>query len=279
MLKSVSRSSSLGLQDLSKGISKFLVRCASTAPVTSSFSTYPAGTDYKVGQFENLSFAQSPETFESVLDGFAKHRATAVLRTPTSEACPLAMQAAIDGGFKICEFTLTTPDAMIHMHDFKQKYAGTDIMIGMGTIMNVQDAEMAVEGGAEFIITPVFIPDVVMWCRDNNIVIVPGCQTPTEAYNAYLHGAPLQKIFPGVAGGANWIGAVSKALPMLRLNPTSGVDITNAGEFLKAGAASVGLVAPLFTPEAIANGDWEQIEKNARVCIDSVEEVGPLVRS
>jgi len=118
-----------------------------------------------------------------------------------------------------------------------------------------------------------------MWCRDNNIVCVPGTQTPTEAHNAYLHGAPLQKIFPGVAGGEAWIGAVSKALPHLRLNPTSGVDINNAGDFLRAGAASVGLVAPLFPPDAVAEEDWGRIEENARVCMESVKSAGPLIRS
>ena len=75
-------------------------------------------------------------------------------------------------------------------------------------------------------------PEVVTWCAMNNIVIIPGCQTPTEAYNAYKAGAPVQKIFLGVAGGAAWVGAVSKALPMLTLNPTSGVDLDNAGDFL-----------------------------------------------
>jgi len=148
-------------------------------------SSYPAGPDYKIGKYKNEKFTKSWDERERVLDHFAqvrgcmyifgvrnpplltprsplslKHRATAVLRTPTSAACPLAMEAAISGGFKICEFTLTTPDAMHHMTDFKSRYCNTDIMFGMGTIMNVEDAEMSVEGGAEFIITPIFIPEV-----------------------------------------------------------------------------------------------------------------------
>ena len=82
---------------------------------------------------------------------------------------------------------------------------------------------------------------------------------------AYRHGAPLQKLFPGVAGGAGWVKAVSSALPMLNINPTSGVTLENAGEYLNMGAASVGLVAPLFDPVAIANEDWDQIAKNAEI--------------
>jgi hypothetical protein len=131
---------------------------------------------------------------------------------------------------------------------------------------------------AEFIITPVMLPDVIEWCAARNIVSVPGCQTPTELVNAYRHGAPLQKLFPGVAGGPAWVKAVSSALPFLSINPTSGVDLDNAGQFLEMGAASVGLVAPLFDPEAIAKGDFDQIAKNAEKVMGNVRPVGPYVR-
>ena len=224
-----------------------------------------------------LDRMNSVENYEAVLDKFAQIRACAVLRTPTSEACPKAMQAAIDGGFKIVEFTLTTPDCLQHLSDFRSKYDG-DVMVGCGTILNTEDAENAIDAGSEFIITPVMLPDVIEWCRDRNIVCVPGCQTPTELVNAYRHGAPLQKLFPGVTGGPMWVKAVSSALPFLSINPTSGVDLDNAGDFLKNGAASVGLVAPLFDQAAIANGDFDQIAKNAERVMANVREAGPYQR-
>lgn len=222
-------------------------------------------------------YYRTEENFEAVLDKFAQIRACAVLRTTTSEACPKAMQAAIDGGFKIVEFTLTTPDCLHHLADFRQKYDG-NVMVGCGTIMNPDDAAAAMDAGAEFIITPVMLPDVIEWCKERNIVCVPGCQTPTELVNAYRHGAPLQKLFPGVAGGPMWVKAVSSALPFLSINPTSGVDLDNAGDYLKMGAASVGLVAPLFDPEAIANGDFDQIAKNAEKVMANVKTAGPYIR-
>ena len=224
-----------------------------------------------------LDRMNSVENYEAVLDKFAQIRACAVLRTPTSEACPKAMQAAIDGGFKIVEFTLTTPDCLQHLSDFRSKYDG-DVMVGCGTILNTEDAENAIDAGSEFIITPVMLPDVIEWCRDRNIVCVPGCQTPTELVNAYRHGAPLQKLFPGVTGGPMWVKAVSSALPFLSINPTSGVDLDNAGDFLKNGAASVGLVAPLFDQAAISNGDFDQIAKNAERVMANVREAGPYQR-
>jgi len=222
-------------------------------------------------------YTKTKENYESVLDRFARDRVCAVLRTKTAEAAPKAMAAAIDGGFKIAEFTLTTPGCLDAVADFRARY-DEDIMVGCGTIMNTLDAERACDAGSEFIITPVLIPEVVEWCVARNIVCVPGCQTPSELYKAYTLGAPLQKVFPGVAGAAAWVKAVSNALPMLRLNPTSGVDLDNAGDYLSNGAASVGLVAPLFPPDVIAAGDWDQITANAVKVIANAKVAGPLKR-
>ena len=99
----------------------------------------------------SLDRTKTPENYEAVLDKFAQIRACAVLRTATSEACPKAMQAAIDGGFKIVEFTLTTPDCLDHLADFRQKYDG-DVMVGCGTILTVEDAEKAIDAGCTSVI-------------------------------------------------------------------------------------------------------------------------------
>ncbi len=216
------------------------------------------------------SYTKSPESMAAVLSTFKQHRACAVLRTPTAAAAPKAMQASIDGGFKIVEFTLTTPGCLDAVSDFRSKYDG-NVMVGCGTVMDIPDAKAAMDAGAEFLVAPILQPEVVTWCALHNIVIIPGCQTPTEAYNAFKAGAPVQKIFPGVAGGAAWVKAVSAALPMLTLNPTSGVDLDNAGEFLKNGASSVGLVAPLFPPDAIAGEKWDVIQANAEKVIGNVK--------
>merc|ERR1719333_1635201 len=220
--------------------------------------------------FRTAAYKKTPESAQKVMDTFAKYKACAVLRTPKENQCAPAMQAAIDGGFDIVEFTLTTPGCLDRVADFRKKYDGK-VMVGCGTVMDIPDAKAAMDAGAEFLVAPCLVPEVVTWCALNNIVIIPGCQTPSEAYEAYRAGAPVQKIFPGVAGGAAWVKAVSAAMPMLKLNPTSGVDLDNAGDFLKNGANSVGLVAPLFPPAAIAAADWGQIEANAVKVIGNVK--------
>lgn len=130
-----SKSSSQTTMSLRIATSRAL-RSASTANVTRSFSS--------------LDRAQTVETYNAVLQKFADIRACAVLRTATSEACPKAMQAAIDGGFKIVEFTLTTPGCLDHLADFRKKYDG-DVMVGCGTILTVEDAEKAMDAGGTLI--------------------------------------------------------------------------------------------------------------------------------
>merc|ERR1719217_1529877 len=219
---------------------------------------------------KSAAYMKSPESVEKVMETFKKYRACAVLRTPKAEQCAPAMQAAIDGGFDIVEFTLTTPGCLDQVANFRAKYDGK-VMVGCGTVMDIPDAKAAMDAGAEFLVAPCLVPEVVTWAALNNIVIIPGCQTPSEAYEAFKAGAPIQKIFPGVAGGSAWVKAVSAALPMLKLNPTSGVDLDNAGEFLKNGANSIGLVAPLFPPDAVLNGNWDVINANAVKVIGNVK--------
>jgi len=218
-------------------------------------------------------YMRTPESFQAVLDRFKKDRACAVLRTPTAEKCAPAMDAAIDGGFQIVEFTLTTPGCLDRVAEYRSKYDGLktgNVMVGCGTIMDIEDCKLALDAGAEFIVAPVLVPEVVTWCRTHNVVIIPGTQTPSEAYAAYKAGAPVQKIFPGVAGGAAWVKAVKGALPMLQLNPTSGVDLDNAGDFVQLGC-SIGLVAPLFPPDVIAGNKWDVVHANATKVIGNVK--------
>ena len=116
------------------------------------------------------AYTKSPESYQGVLDTFKKYRACAVLRTPKAEQCAPAMQAAIDGGFDIVEFTLTTPGCLDQVANFRAKYDGK-VMVGCGTVMDISDAKAAMDAGSEFLVAPCLVPEVVTWCAVNNIVI------------------------------------------------------------------------------------------------------------
>jgi len=203
------------------------------------------------------SYTQTGASYDKVLQLFAQHKACAVLRTPIEGACTPAMDAAVAGGFKLAEFTLTTPGCLDSVAEYASKHP--DVLTGVGTVMSVDDAKRAMDAGAKFIVSPVIVPEVVKWCAENMIVCAPGCQTPTEMIQAWKLGAPIQKLFPGVMGGPNWVKAVSAALPMLRINPTSGVEVDTAADYLRAGASSLGFVAPAFPPDMVAAKDWDGI--------------------
>jgi 2-dehydro-3-deoxyphosphogluconate aldolase/(4S)-4-hydroxy-2-oxoglutarate aldolase len=221
-----------------------------------------------LGGVRNKSYMRTDAEYNRVLEEFAHHKACAVLRTGVQGAAYNAMDAAVQGGFRLAEFTLTTPGCLDALSRFASR---TDVLTGCGTILTVDQAKEAIDAGAKFIVSPVLIPEVVTWCAENKIVCAPGCATPSELYTAYTLGAPIQKLFPGVAGGPNWVRAVAAALPMLRINPTSGVEIDTAADFLRAGAKSLGFVAPAFDQNAIKAGDWDAISKRATEIIAAVK--------
>lgn len=245
----------------------------------------PFGTRAYSLVYSKATAPRSIEEMNATIDFFGKHKATAVLRTKSAELAPPAMNAALDAGFKIAEFTLTTPGCLDCVSDFRA--SRPDVLVGCGTVMNTDEAARALEAGAQFLVSPCLIPEVVTYAAERNVVVIPGCGTPSELYQAYRLGAQIQKVFPGegctrvlspgtvvpshlhftcglfsnangaslsgVAGGEVWLKAVMAAMPMLKVNPTSGTDISNAEALVKAGVWSMGFVAPLFDPMEVAS--------------------------
>ena len=238
------------------------------AKISSSRNTNTRNSNNFMFKRNMSSYAKSQSDYDEVLKTILQHRACAVLRTLHEGKAELAMDAAVRGGFKVVEFTLTTPGCLDAVSNFAKR---TDVMTGVGTVMNVEDAKKAMDAGSRFIVSPILIPEVVEWCKANNIVCMPGCQTPTELHYAYTLGAPIQKLFPGVAGGPAWVKAVSSALPHLRINPTSGCDLATCQDYLRNGASSVGFVAPAFDQDKIKAGDWDAIAATAKALTDAVK--------
>lgn len=204
------------------------------------------------------------ETFTQLL---GREKATAILRTHDQEKAALAMQAAIRGGFSICEFTLTVPGAFELISEFSKD---GDIVVGAGTVLTVGEAEKAVDAGARFIVSPVMDEAVIRAARDLGVASFPGTHTATEMLQAHRAGAHFCKLFPAPGGGPDYVKSILGPLPFLKIVPTNGVDINNAADWIKAGAYAVGFVAPLFDPVMIAQSDWEGIEQRARACHTSV---------
>lgn len=210
---------------------------------------------------------------EQTVRAILHHRASAILRTDDHASAAPAMDAAIRAGFRIIEFTLTIPGAFDLIEQYAARAEAEGLIVGAGTVLTAEDAHTAVERGARYLVSPVVEERVIQTGRDLGAVMMPGCHTPTEMLRAHRAGAHFQKLFPAPAGGPAWVAACLGPMPFLRIVPTNGVDASNVGAFLKAGACGVGFVAPIFNADDMAAKRWDEIERRAREILDAVRAV------
>ncbi len=199
---------------------------------------------------------------------FGARRASAILRTTIADAAKPAMEAALGGGFEVIEFTLTTPGAFDLIGEFSSR---PGIVVGAGTVLTSDDARLAVEAGARFLVSPVVDEAVIDAAKTLGVAMMPGTHTPTEMLRAHRAGAQLQKLFPAPGIGAPYVKACMGPMPFLRIVPTSGVNESNAAMYLESGAFAVGFVAPLFDPDEMAAGRFDRIEQRARTLLEAVQ--------
>jgi Entner-Doudoroff aldolase len=198
-----------------------------------------------------------PESFVELL---GREKATAIVRWSDQENAGQAMEAAVSGGFRVVEFTLTTPGAFELIQDFSRR---EDLVVGAGTVMSPELARKAVDAGARFLVSPVVDREVIRTAHELAVAVMPGTHTPTEMMAAHSEGAQLLKLFPVPGAGPYYVHACLGPLPFLRIVPTNGVDEENVLEWLKAGAYAVGFASHLFDPGDVENGRWDAIEARA----------------
>lgn len=194
----------------------------------------------------------------------ARERLTAIIRTNDSEVARKAVRAAIDGGFRIVEFTLTTPKALLLIGEFK---SAKEILVGAGTVLTVDQVREAKSAGAAFVVSPVCDPEVVAETARLDMACIPGGSTPTELERAHRLGADFVKLFPAPAGGVEFVQSVRAPLPHLRIIPTNGITIENFIDYLNVGCAGVGFARWLFDPADLAANRLDAIRKRAESVI------------
>ncbi len=194
-----------------------------------------------------------------------RERASAILRCDDQRLAAEAMTAAVRGGFRVLEFTLTVPGAFELIADFARD---ASLVVGAGTVLEVGQAEQAVAAGARFLVSPVTDPEVIHAASRLGVAAMPGTHTPTEMLTAHRAGAPLQKLFPAPGLGPAYVRSCLAPLPFLRIVPTNGVDEDNALAWLEAGSWALGFVGPLFAPDDLRERDFDAIERRARRILD-----------
>lgn len=137
--------------------------------------------------------------------------------------------------------------------------------MGAGTVLDAETAQRCIDAGAEFIVSPGFDLETVKLCKQQNKLVMAGALTPIEVITAWKAGSDFVKIFPcGNVGGARYIKALKGPLPQVPMIPTGGVNLETAADFIRAGAAALGIGGELISPAALKSGDSLEITRIAR---------------
>lgn len=191
-------------------------------------------------------------------------RVAGVIRSENPEAAFRACVAAMEGGIRTVEITMTVPSCLDVV---RRLVASTDggFPVGVGTVMEPATVAEARRAGAAFVVTPAVIPAVAEACAREDILCVLGALTPTEVYQARLAGADLVKIFPVQAvGGPDYVRWLQGPMPGTPLWVSGGVELDQVDEYLSLGVAAIGLTTALFPPDAVRRGDTALITSLAR---------------
>jgi 2-dehydro-3-deoxyphosphogluconate aldolase / (4S)-4-hydroxy-2-oxoglutarate aldolase len=206
---------------------------------------------------------------QEIIQRIEKEKVAGIIRTATPEQAYQAALAAIKGGLKLVEITLTIPDGYSVIGDLAHN---KDILVAAGTILNADMAELAIEAGAQWIISPHTDPEIISYCRYRHICVSAGALSPNEVFNAWNLGSDIVKVFPiHSMGGPSHIRSLLDPLPFLKLMPTGSVSADTALEYLEAGAVAVGIGATIFDKQAIQNGNYEIITEKTHQLVTTVE--------
>ena len=209
---------------------------------------------------------------EEIVDKITELKAVAVIRMEDPSKLIRVAEAIHNGGVKAIEITMTVPNA-IETIALASKEIGNKVLIGVGSILTPEMALKAIDAGAQYVVSPIFKSEIIKTSHDNNIPAMPGTFTPTEAQMAYEAGADIIKLFPADVLGMNFIKGIKAPMPHLKVMPTGGVSLTNAGDWLNAGACAVGVGSALLDKQAIHNENYSVLTENAKLIMKSINSV------
>ncbi len=194
----------------------------------------------------------------------------AVVRAKSAQQALKIAEACREGGITSIEITMTVPGAIDVIKQVSSTYPSDQILVGAGTVLDAQTARAAMLAGAEYIVSPHLNQEVVKICNRYQKICMPGAMSIKEIVEAMEAGADVVKLFPGSLFGPKAIKAIKGPLPQAELVPTGGVSLDNVEEWIRAGAAAVGVGGEL-TKEAIQKNDYSIITQKARQFVEKIK--------
>jgi 2-dehydro-3-deoxyphosphogluconate aldolase/(4S)-4-hydroxy-2-oxoglutarate aldolase len=194
----------------------------------------------------------------------------AIMRAQRADQLIAAADAIRAGGVRVIEVTMTTPGALDVIREAAARY-GDAVLFGAGSVLDPETARAAILAGAGFIVAPTLKVEVAALCNRYSIPVMPGCFTPTEMLTAWEAGADMVKLFPAEIGGPALVKAIRAPLPQLEIVPVGGVDLTTAANFIRSGAAALGVGSSLINQALLDAGDMAELTCRAAAFITEVQ--------
>ena len=193
----------------------------------------------------------------------------AIIRMKDPAKLAGVVDAILAGGVRVLEVTMTVPGA-IELIRGLAKTLPSELILGAGTVTDTETADRVIDAGAKFLVSPVLRVPIIELARRRGVPSMPGCFSPTEILTAWEAGAEIVKVFPATALGPSFLRDVHGPLPHVKLMPTGGVTVDNAGDWIRGGAVAVGVGSALLDAHALSSGDYTKITDNARRIIQNV---------
>jgi 2-dehydro-3-deoxyphosphogluconate aldolase / (4S)-4-hydroxy-2-oxoglutarate aldolase len=207
----------------------------------------------------------------AALEVIAEDRAVTVVRAPRPFDVGSLVAALAAGGLRAVELTLTTPGILARLAG-----ASTDsgAVVGVGTVLTAEDAEAAIDAGAQFLVTPAVRAAVAGVGAARNVPVIMGAYTPTEVMTAVDMGAAAIKIFPARQGGPDYLRDLKGPFPGLALIPSGGINTGNAASYLAAGAIAVTAGTDVVAPDLVDAANWTVISERAKGFVAAISGQG-----
>jgi 2-dehydro-3-deoxyphosphogluconate aldolase/(4S)-4-hydroxy-2-oxoglutarate aldolase len=193
-----------------------------------------------------------------------------IVRLDNAEAAYQVASAAVDGGIRALEITLSIPGALGVIERLSQQFASQGVICGAGTVLDGNAAWSSIQAGARFLVSPNLNTEMIRVANRYQVATISGAYTPTEIINTAEAGADMVKLFPTEAGGIPYAKAVLAPLAHIPLIPAGGVTTENVGDWFDAGVAAVG-VGSAITKAARADGDIRRVTAAAEEFVAAIE--------
>ena len=195
----------------------------------------------------------------------------AVIRADSPTQLVDVCRALHAGGVSASEITMTTPGALDAIAAAADQLTG-QCLIGVGSVLDGETARAAILAGAQYVVAPTLNGAVIEMAHRYGKPVIPGALTPTEIMAAWQDGADLVKVFPANHFGPTYFKDLLAPMPQLRLTPTGGIDLTNAADWIKAGAACLGVGSALVKKDLIKAQDWPALTRLAQQFVAAVRD-------